>query len=114
MQTRNMIFFLMTLCAAVTGCAPVLPVAQAADTQTAAGPEQIVIRGEVARLELEGGFWGILGADGQRYDPGTLAREFQQAGLKVRVEAKVAVGRISFRQWGKPIDIIRIEKLDAP
>lgn len=71
-------------------------------------------RGEVAYLQIEGGFWGIVAVDGKRYDPGALPREFQQPGLRVRVVARLVQGRLSFRQWGQAIDIVALEREPTP
>lgn len=71
-------------------------------------------RGEVTYLPIEGGFWGIVAADGRRYDPGVLPPEFQQPGLRVRVVARAAQGRLSFRQWGQAIDIVTLERDPQP
>lgn len=71
-------------------------------------------RGEVTYLPIEGGFWGIISTDGQRYDPGALPREFQQPGLRVRIVARRAPGRLSFRQWGQAIDIVTLERDTSP
>lgn len=89
---------------AAAGCA-----AQAGD---ASPDSSLQFRGEIVHLNLEGGFWGIVAEDGRRYDPGRLPREFQRAGLKVRVTAKVTPARVSFRMWGTPIDIIQIERAE--
>ncbi|MFH0914254.1 MAG: hypothetical protein V1849_03075 [Chloroflexota bacterium] len=66
--------------------------------------------GTVKFISLEGGFYGIVGDDGQNYDPLNLAKEFQQDGLRVRFEGrKKDVATI--RMWGTPVEITRIEKL---
>lgn len=79
-----------------------------------AGPEGddavLQIRGEVVYLDIEGGFWGIVGDDGRRYDPGRLAADFRQPGLKVQVTARAERARVSFRMWGTPITIEHIER----
>jgi hypothetical protein len=97
-------------------CLGLLGIAALAGAPAAAGGEPaaaapLEIRGEVVRLEIEGGFWGIVGEDGRRYDPGGLPPEFQQPGLKVEVRARAERDRISFRMWGTPIAIERIERL---
>jgi hypothetical protein len=73
-----------------------------------AGEAVLEFRAEVVRIELEGGFWGLVAEDGRKYDPGRLTPDFQQAGLKVRVSANRAP-RVSFRMWGTPIDVLQIE-----
>lgn len=87
----------VTHCAAVNGADPV-----------PAG-EVLEIRGEIVHVGLEGGFWGIVGEDGRRYSPGRLPPEFQQPGLRVSVTARAERARVSFRMWGTPITIERIE-----
>jgi len=76
--------------------------------------EKMEIVGEVVRVELEGGFWGIVDRDGRRYDPSGLPSAFQQAGLKVRVHARADAERLSFRMWGRPIVIEHIERRERP
>lgn len=76
---------------------------------TGAGETALEFRAEVVRVELEGGFWGLVAEDGRKYDPGRLAPEYRQAGLKVTVRAERAQ-RVSFRQWGAPVEIVRIER----
>jgi hypothetical protein len=90
--------------------APLTAVAQQPASGSGTAVDQIVIQGEVTYVAIEGGFWGIIGSDGKRYDPGRLAREFQQPGLKVRVDARPLSGQLSFRMWGTPIEILHIEK----
>jgi hypothetical protein len=102
--------FFAVLCAVLAAGAPLTAAAQQAASGNGTAVSQIVIQGEVTYVAIEGGFWGIVGADGKRYDPGRLAREFQQPGLKVRVEARPLSGQVSMRMWGTPIEILHIEK----
>lgn len=102
--------FFAVLWVLLAAAAPLTAVAQQAASDNGTAVNQIVIQGEVTYVAIEGGFWGIVGADGKRYDPGRLAREFQQSGLKVRVEARPLSGQVSMRMWGTPIEILHIEK----
>ena len=67
--------------------------------------------GTVKYIDLEGGFYGIIGDDGQRYDPINLSQQFQKDGLRVRFEAKPREDLDSIHMWGRLIEIINIEKL---
>ena len=87
---------------AMAGSLVAIAVAQAEE------PATFTFRGEVKHLTIEGGFWGIVAEDGQRYDPGKLPREFEQAGRKVRVVARRTPDQISYRQWGQLIEIVEI------
>ncbi len=73
--------------------------------------DTFVSTGTVVFLALEGGFYGIKGDDGNKYDPINLSAEFQKDGLRVRFEAKELTDRASFHMWGKIIEIKHIEKL---
>ncbi|RMG25769.1 MAG: hypothetical protein D6730_10295 [Bacteroidetes bacterium] len=60
---------------------------------------------------MSGGFWGIEGDDGQKYQPTTpLPPEFQQEGLKVKAEVSPAYAFTIF-MWGKSVEVGKIEKL---
>ncbi|MEW6118051.1 MAG: hypothetical protein AB1553_14305 [Nitrospirota bacterium] len=69
--------------------------------------------GTVKYINLEGGFYGIIGDSGVRYDPTNLQKEFKVDGLRVRFTAKHQTSAVSFHMWGTLIDIISIEKLQA-
>lgn len=72
----------------------------------------VLKRGTVRFIDLEGGFYGIIGDDGKKYDPINLSREFQIDGLPVHFEAKVRDDVATIRMWGTPIEILKIEKLE--
>ena len=77
------------------------------------GQEDIILkRGTVRFIDLEGGFYGIIGDDGKKYDPVNLSQEFQVDGLPVRFKAKVRDDVASIRMWGTPVEIVTIEKLE--
>ena len=76
-------------------------------------PKQVKGTGTVTWIDLEGGFWGIVGDGGGRFDPmRSLPKEFRSKGLKVRFEATVEKGAISTHQWGRIIKITKIEKAE--
>lgn len=78
------------------------------------GSATLEFRGEIVHLAIEGGFWGIVAKDGRRFDPGAIPAEYQHAGLRVRVVARPAQGRLSFRQWGQAVDIVALERDGQP
>ncbi len=67
--------------------------------------------GTVRFNSIEGGFYGIVGDNGENYDPINLGKEFQVDGLRVRFEAKKRDDLASFHMWGTLIEIINIERL---
>lgn len=79
---------------------------------TAVGGENVVSgKGEIVFVELEGGFFGIIADDGQRFDPINLDSELRVSGLKVRFSGTVRRNVIGIHMWGTPLELIQIEKL---
>ena len=72
-------------------------------------PPTFKFSGVVKFIELEGGFYGIIGDNGINYNPVNLPKEFQENFLKVEGEASVFDG-MSFHMWGKLIQIENILK----
>jgi len=69
----------------------------------------IRVTGTVRYIPLEGGFFGIIGDDGQRYDPlESLPEEFRVDGKRVSFSAKQRDGYTT-HMWGTAITIISIE-----
>lgn len=108
-QLLRMILVLATMLSAA-GCAVPVRAGEPPAADRGATSATLQFRGEIVHLSFEGGFWGIVAEDGSRYDPGRLPPEFQQAGLKVLVTAKLVRERVSFRMWGKPIELVKIER----
>ena len=69
--------------------------------------------GTITFFDLEGGFYGLVADDGARYDPMNLDEAFQQDGLRVRFRARLQTGVMTIRQWGKPVEIVEIARLDG-
>lgn len=70
-----------------------------------------VQKGTVVYLNLEGGFYGIIGDNGKHYDPQNLADEFKKDSLRVSFEYKVSENQTSIHMWGELIEIVKIVKL---
>jgi len=75
--------------------------------------QPIKTTGTIKHQGLEGGFWGIVGDDGQNYDPASLAPEFQKEGLRVSFEAVPATNQMSIHMWGTIVEIKSIQKLGS-
>ena len=69
-------------------------------------------KGTVRFIDIEGGFYGIIGDNDKHYDPINLSQEFKVDGLRVRYKAKIRRDIGSTHMWGTQIEIIRIEKLE--
>jgi len=71
--------------------------------------DTVHIEGTVKFIDLEGGFWGIVGSDGKNYEPVTLATKYQTDGQPVKVKAEMLNDQSSVHQWGTLIKIISVE-----
>ncbi|MCK9307604.1 MAG: DUF333 domain-containing protein [Methanoculleus sp.] len=78
------------------------------DTQA----DHISGNGTVTYVDLEGGFYGIIADDGERYLPADLPAEFQEDGLRVTFVVDIASETATIQQWGTPVDIVSMEKSD--
>lgn len=71
----------------------------------------ISMTGVVKFVELEGGFFGIVGDDGKNYDPINLDKELRKDGLRVLFDARIRPDIATTRMWGTTVEITKIERL---
>ena len=69
---------------------------------------QYNITGTIVYQDLEGGFYGIVSADGKQYDPVNLPVQFKVDGLTVHVVADPLPAANGIHMWGELIHIIDI------
>jgi inhibitor of cysteine peptidase len=67
--------------------------------------------GTVTHQDLEGGFFGIIGDDGKKYDPLNLDAKYQKDGLRVAFQATEAQGMVSIHMWGTVVNLDFIEEI---
>lgn len=67
--------------------------------------ELIADSGTVTYNDLEGGFYGIMGSDDERYDPMNLPEELSIDGTEVRFTAYPRDDMMSFHMWGQIIEL---------
>ena len=73
--------------------------------------ETITKTGTVVFVDLEGGFFGIICEDGERYDPINLGWDYREDGLEVEFTAMIRDDLETTRMWGTTIEIIEIDVL---
>ena len=70
----------------------------------------MTITGIIVFEDLEGGFWGIVGNDGSRYEvENSLPDDVKEAGTMVEAEVK-PTGSVTIRQWGTPVKVLSISR----
>ncbi len=77
------------------------------------GCTENIIRGSgvIQFNDFEGGFYGIVGDEGETYDPINLPSEFQEDGIRVKYSLKILEDQANIHQWGTMVEIISIEKI---
>ncbi|WP_394204488.1 hypothetical protein [Shewanella waksmanii] len=75
------------------------------DTPTTVQPIEVkkgvlMNQGTVRRINLEGGFWGIITDDGRKILPQNLAKEYQKDGLRISFNSQEVKGMMTIQQWG--------------
>lgn len=68
--------------------------------------------GTVKLIDLEGGFYGINGDDGNKYDPVNLNSNFKVDGMRVRFYGTVVENQVNTHQWGTLINITKIQEIN--
>ena len=74
--------------------------------------EGTVITGRIIYMDIEGGFYGIKGDDGNNYDPVNLSSEYQRDGIRIKASITFEKNVSSIRMWGKIIRINQIMLLE--
>ena len=67
--------------------------------------------GTVRYLDLEGGFYGIAGDDGERYDVADLPEALRHDGLRVRYALQAVPRAMSTHMWGRIARVVEIAAL---
>ena len=78
----------------------------------AAAPLQLT--GEVVYLNLEGGFYGIAGDDGTKYQPTNLPRSLRKPGLAIQFTALKRENTFSTFMWGTIVEIKAAKEIKPP
>ncbi|KUK63503.1 MAG: hypothetical protein XE10_0326 [Methanoculleus marisnigri] len=75
---------------------------------TAGNATFVAKTGTVTYIDLEGGFYGIVADDGERYLPLGLNESYRVDGMLLAFVGEIARDTVTLQQWGTPIDIIDI------
>ena len=81
---------------------------------SAAEPPLTILTGEVTYVNLSGGFYGIIGDDGIKYQPTNLSPQLRKTGQPVKFTFEPAKNGFSSILWGTIIDIKSAARLEPP
>ena len=74
-------------------------------------PTPLHLTGQVYYENIEGGFYGIIGDDGIKYQPTNLPRKFKKEGLSLKFDAKMKDGLVSAFQWGTIVELSNVSEI---
>ena len=77
-------------------------------TSNAKIPNTFHLTGQVVFSNLEGGFYGIIGDDGKKYQPTNLPRKLKKDGLAIKFDAKIKDNGMSTFQWGTIVELSNV------
>ena len=103
MSFRSLLLGLTVLCLAVVPAA----VSCASDEEKGG---LITVTGTITYIDLEGGFYGIIADNGDRYFPLNLDQRYKVNNLKIRIEGKTRKNVMTTTMWGTPFEILKIER----
>lgn len=69
------------------------------------------LTGQVDCTTIEGGFYGIIGDDGIKYQPTNLPRKFKKQGLSLKFDAKSKDNMVSAFQWGTIVELSNVSEI---
>jgi inhibitor of cysteine peptidase len=69
--------------------------------------------GTVIYVDLEGGFYGIIGDDGTRYYPLQMDEQYKIDGLRVAFTYEPAKDIVTIQMWGDPVNLTFIEPVTS-
>jgi putative hemolysin len=68
----------------------------------------VATTGTVTYIDLEGGFYGIVASDGERYLPLGLDEAYRVDGMRLTFAGEVARDTMTIQQWGTPVEILAV------
>ena len=71
----------------------------------------ITVTGTITFVDLEGGFYGFVADNGDRFFPVNLGHQYKVNNTKVRIEGKIRRNVMTTTMWGTPLEIINIQCL---
>jgi len=69
------------------------------------------LTGQVYYTNIEGGFYGIVGDDGIKYQPTNLPRKLKKEGLSVKFDGKMKSSIVSVFQWGTIVELSNVREI---
>jgi hypothetical protein len=73
----------------------------------------MTLTGQIKYQKIEGGFYGFIANNGDKYMPSGLKSEYRLNGLIVELKVEAIEGMVTTQQFGKLVKVLEIKVLDA-
>jgi hypothetical protein len=73
----------------------------------------MTLKGQVVYNDFEGGFYGFIADNGDKYTPMNLPMEHRKNGLIISMQAEVMKDMMTTTQYGELIKVSNVEVIDA-
>lgn len=87
-------------------------VVKSADEKTEAN-QQMTLTGQILYKHMEGGFYGFVADNGDKYMPSGLKSEYRKNGLIVELTVELMPDILTTQQFGDVVNVLEIKVLDA-
>lgn len=77
------------------------------------GSQQMTLTGQILFQKMEGGFYGFIANNGDKYTPSGLNNEYRKNGLIVELKVELMPDLITTTQFGKSVKVLEIKVLDS-
>jgi hypothetical protein len=75
--------------------------------------QQMILKGQILYQQMEGGFYGFVAHNGDKYMPTGLHDKYRKNGLIVELKVEVMSDTLTIQQFGEVIKILEIKVLDS-
>lgn len=75
--------------------------------------QHMILKGQILHQQMEGGFYGFIAENGDKYMPTGLQKKFRKNGLIVELKVELMPDTITTQQFGEVIKILEIKVLDS-
>ena len=81
--------------------------------QQNAPPTTFHLTGQVVYVNIESGFYGIIGDDGKKYQPTNLPRKLRTQGTPIKFDAQTKENMVSSIMWGNIVELSNASQITS-
>jgi len=90
-----------------------MKVVKGTDIDKKGADKQMILTGQILYQHMEGGFYGFVANNGDKYLPSGIKPDFLKNGLIVELTVKLMPDVLTTQQFGQVVKVLDIKVLDA-